>query len=47
MDKDILCPNCKNKMYFCLDEWGYTPWHLHCNFCKINIGTNSQKKQSV
>ena len=47
MDKDISCPNCKNKMYFCLDEWGYTPWHLRCNFCKINIGANSQKKQSV
>lgn len=44
MDKDILCPNCKNKIYFCLDEWGYTPWHLHCKTCDINIGTTSQKK---
>lgn len=44
MDKDILCPNCKNKIYFCLDEWGYTPWHLHCKTCDINIGATSQKK---
>lgn len=44
MNKDILCPNCKNKMYFCLDEWGYTPWHLHCDNCNINIGATNMNK---
>lgn len=40
----MICPNCQNKMYFCLDEWGHTPWHLHCDNCEINIGATSQKK---
>lgn len=44
MNKDILCPNCNNKIFFYYDEWGYTPAHLHCNNCYINIGaTNFQK----
>lgn len=41
MNKFIICPNCQNKMKFYLDEWGYTPWHLHCEVCNINIGTSN------
>lgn len=33
------CPCCKELMYLCLDEWGHTMWHWHCNDCNINIGT--------
>lgn len=44
MNKFIICPNCKNKMKFYLDEWGHAPWHLHCEVCNINIGTSNQKK---
>ena len=44
MNKDIICPNCKNKMFFCYDEWGYTPAHLHCDNCHINIGATSFQK---
>lgn len=38
------CPNCNSKYYFCFDEWGPTPYHLHCDTCHINIGANSQRK---
>ena len=41
---DLICPKCKNPLYFCLDEWGRTPWHLHCDNCHINIGVNKPKK---
>lgn len=41
MIKEIICPNCGNKCYFLLDEWGHTPWHLHCTPCDINIGAQS------
>lgn len=40
----ILCPNCGNEVYFTGDEFGYTPFHLHCNKCSINIGATSIKK---
>lgn len=40
----ILCPSCNNECYFCLDEWGHTPFHLHCDKCNINIGSTSFKK---
>ena len=44
MQNDLICPKCKNPLYFNLDEWGRTPWHLHCDSCHINIGvTNKQK----
>ena len=33
------CPCCNNPMYLCLDEWGRTMWHWHCDNCHINIGT--------
>lgn len=42
--KEIRCPNCNSLMYFYLDEWGRTPWHLHCNNCRINIGTTNKDK---
>ena len=42
MYNDLICPKCKNPLYFNLDEWGRTPWHLHCDIWKINIGTNKQ-----
>lgn len=46
--KIIVCPNCKNECYICLDEWGRTPWHIHCDSCNINIGvTNIQKGISL
>ena len=32
------CPLCRQKMFICYDEWGYTPWHIHCKKCNINIG---------
>ena len=42
MQNDIpKCPNCGNDIYFCLDEWGHTPFHLHCDNCDINIGATS------
>lgn len=37
-DQNIYCPICRNEMYIGLDEWGYTPFHLHCTKCDINIG---------
>ena len=40
----IICPTCKNECYMCLDEWGHTPFHLHCNKCSINIGATSPDK---
>ncbi len=36
--KTIICPTCHCEMYINLDEWGHTPWHLHCDNCHINIG---------
>ena len=44
MQNDLICPRCKNPLYFTLDEWGFTPWHLHCDNCNINIGTNKPQK---
>ncbi|WP_342764073.1 hypothetical protein [uncultured Methanobrevibacter sp.] len=41
--KSIQCPNCNNEMYIGLDEWGKTPWHIHCENCNINIGVDSIK----
>jgi predicted nucleic acid-binding Zn ribbon protein len=40
----ILCPSCNSECYFRLDEWGHTPFHLHCDKCDINIGSVSFKK---
>ena len=40
----IICPNCGEPCYFNIDEWGYTPIHLHCKRDKINIGATSFKK---
>lgn len=44
MTKKLLCPNCNTELYFCLDSYGRTPWHLHCKNCDINIGSTSQLK---
>ena len=44
MSKMLYCPTCQEKVHFHLDEWGYTPWHLHCENCNINIGMSSLKK---
>lgn len=41
---EIICPTCKNKCYICLDSYGRTPFHLHCNTCDINIGATSPDK---
>jgi len=38
------CPRCGTELFFCLDEWGRTPWHLHCSQCRINIGTDNRDK---
>ena len=38
------CPNCNSEIFFCLDEWGYTPLHLHCDKCNIDIGCTSFEK---
>lgn len=43
-NRTIYCPNCGKKIYFCLDEWGRTPFHLHCDKCDINIGATSIEK---
>lgn len=40
----MICPNCKEDIRICLDEWGYTPFHIHCFNCNINIGAPSIKK---
>jgi hypothetical protein len=40
----LLCPNCKKELYFNIDSYGRTPWHLHCENCDINIGSTSQSK---
>lgn len=42
--KEIYCPSCGEKIFFCLDEWGYTPIHLHCKKDNINIGATSFEK---
>ena len=39
----MICPNCNFEIFFCLDEWGYTPFHLHCKNCNINIGSKSRQ----
>jgi len=45
IDKNkLICPACGSELFFALDEWGRTPWHLHCQKCQINIGTNSMEK---
>lgn len=44
MEKTIYCPTCQNKVYFCLDGYGRTPLHLHCNNCNINIGVSKSSK---
>lgn len=44
MSKMLYCPTCQEKVHFHLDEWGRTPWHLHCENCNINIGMNYLKK---
>ena len=40
----IKCPNCNSEIYSTLDEWGRTPFHLHCDNCSINIGATSINK---
>ncbi len=42
----ILCPNCKKEIFYCYDEWGCTPIHLHCRECGINIGATSFEKSN-
>ena len=44
MQNDLICPNCNSVLYWCLDEWGRTPWHLHCDKCNINIGATKRNK---
>ena len=44
MEKNIICPNCNGECYILLDGYGRTPYHIHCNNCKINIGTNNIEK---
>lgn len=44
MQNDLICPNCNSLLYWGFDEWGRTPWHLHCRKCNINIGVNKQNK---
>ena len=40
----LICPNCNSMLYWNLDEWGRTPWHLHCDKCFINIGVTKKNK---
>jgi hypothetical protein len=42
--KTVLCLTCNKQCHFCLDEWGHTPFHLHCDNCDINIGATSINK---
>ena len=44
MNEKIKCPNCNKEMYWALDGFGYTPFHLHCGNCHINIGVNKPSK---
>lgn len=44
MKNKIFCKNCGQEMFFAIDEWGHTPFHLHCNNCGINIGSISIEK---
>ena len=44
MQNDVICPACNTKGFIALDEWGRTPWHIHCDNCDINIGATSIKK---
>lgn len=39
--KKYYCPVCNNQLVFCIDEWGFTPSHTHCDICDINIGASS------
>ena len=38
-----ICPNCGYEMYWNLDMYDRIPWHLHCDNCKINIGTDRKE----
>lgn len=44
MQNNLRCPNCNSVLYWGFDEWGRTPWHLHCRKCVINIGTQKPEK---
>ncbi len=44
MQSNLICPSCNSLLYWCFDEWGRTPWHLHCNKCSINIGMDNRNK---
>ncbi len=44
MQNDLICPSCNSPLYWSLDGYGRTPWHLHCDKCSINIGVNKQEK---
>ena len=41
---NMICPNCNNECFICLDEWCSTPFLIHGNICNINIGTIDIKK---
>ncbi len=47
MENNLICPNCKGPIYFALDGYGRTPWHLHCDNCKINIGVGGNNRQKA
>lgn len=43
----MKCPICGGTLYFNFDEWGHTPFHLHCEgeeTHSLNIGATSKDK---
>lgn len=37
------CPVCGGQLAYAFDEWGHTPFHLHCLGYKIDIGAQATK----
>lgn len=39
-----VCPICNSNIFCTYDEWGHTPYHIHCSKCGINVGGPSPDK---
>lgn len=39
-----VCPICDSNTFCTYDEWGHTPYHIHCSKCRINVGGPSPDK---
>lgn len=37
----LECPVCGKQLTYTFDEWGFTPFHIHCEDHGINIGAQN------